>query len=297
MAPSAKSRHIPVHVKEFVGTPGFQVERVDSMDKFIAEDDRIMQAHRDDHYIFILQQSGYTSIMLDFNAIKLDGTNLFYILPGQVHHYIDMKGSSGWFMGMDASLLPNAFRDELVNNAAISQALPLRDAGCISDCFQLLYHVRKQNDDSPHHIKVMHSLITALTGMYAEAYRLAGSCNNHQPTRMQSITKQFKQLLVNHFNTVKSPTEYASMLNISLSYLNEVVKQSTGFPVTYWIQQQVMLEAKRLLYYTDLTVKEIACAVGYDDHTYFARLFKKILQCTPLDFRKQYREMSNHSRS
>jgi len=296
MARSAKIKHIPVHAQEFIAPPGFQVERVDAIDLLADYGDDILQAHRDDHYIFILQESGHTSIMLDFNVMELYGPTLFYILPGQVHHYVATHDVAGWFMAMDASLLKDAFRDELVSNTPTRQALVLNDAAYISQCFRLLHDVRKQDSASPYHIQVMHHLLAGLTGMFAEAYSMAGKSNNSQPTRVESITKEFKQLLVKHFTTVKSPVEYAAMLNISLSYLNEVVKQSTGFPVTYWIQQQVMLEAKRLLYYTGLSAKEIAYSLGYDDHTYFARLFKKTLQCTPLNFRRQYRELSNHSR-
>lgn len=296
VAQPAKIKHIPVHAQEFIAPPGFQVERVDAIDLLNDYGDDIMQAHRDDHYIFILQESGHSSIMLDFNMVELHGATLFYILPGQVHHYIAIRNVAGWFMAMDASLLKDAFRDELVSIATSQQVLTLTDAGYISQCFNLLYNLLKQDSAGPYHIQVMHSILAGLTGMFAEAYCLAGKASSNQPNRVESITKQFKQLLAKNFTTVKSPAEYAGMLNISLSYLNEVVKQCTGFPVTYWVQQQVMLEARRLLYYTSLSVKEIAYCLGYEDHTYFARLFKKILQCTPLDFRKQYRELSNHSR-
>ena len=89
---------------------------------------------------------------------------------------------------------------------------------------------------------------------------------------------------------MKSPGAYAAALNISTSYLNEAVKDTTGLPVSYWIQQEVVIEAKRLLYYTDKTVKEIAYELGFDDHAYFSRLFVKAEGITALTFRKQYRE-------
>ena len=89
---------------------------------------------------------------------------------------------------------------------------------------------------------------------------------------------------------MKSPAEYAAALNLSLSYLNEAVKACTGFAVSYWIQYEVILEAKRLLYHTDYNVKEIANELGYEDHAYFSRLFKKMVVQTPVEFRRRYRE-------
>jgi AraC-like DNA-binding protein len=52
----------------------------------------------------------------------------------------------------------------------------------------------------------------------------------------------------------------------------------------------VVLEAKRLLYYTDMDVKEIAFSLGYEDHTYFSRLFSKVAGIPPGAFRRKFRE-------
>lgn len=80
------------------------------------------------------------------------------------------------------------------------------------------------------------------------------------------------------------------LLNVSESYLNEALKKTTGFPVSYWILHEVMLEARRMLYYTELNVKQIARGLGYPDPAYFSRLFSKAAGLTPLAFRQQYRK-------
>ncbi len=60
--------------------------------------------------------------------------------------------------------------------------------------------------------------------------------------------------------------------------------------VSYWIMQEVVLEAKRLLYYSEMNTKEIAHTLGYEDHTYFSRIFKRTANLTPLEFRRHYRK-------
>ncbi len=77
----------------------------------------------------------------------------------------------------------------------------------------------------------------------------------------------------------------AAQLHITPLYLNEIVKEITGFPASYWIHQEIMLEAKRLLYYTNLDVKQIAFDLGYEDHAYFSRFFKKNTGLTAGEFR------------
>ena len=86
---------------------------------------------------------------------------------------------------------------------------------------------------------------------------------------------------------MKSPAEYAKTLNISSAYLNECVKSTTGNSVSYYIQQRIILEAKRLLYHSGKSVKEIAVELGYDDYPYFSRLFSKVTGMTALAFRNK----------
>jgi len=95
-------------------------------------------------------------------------------------------------------------------------------------------------------------------------------------------------MLAMKYKTMKSAGEYASALHLSLSYLNEAVKEATVFTVSYWIQHEILLESRRLLYYGGGSVKEIAHELGYDDHAYFSRMFKKAVGRSPGGFRAQY---------
>jgi len=87
---------------------------------------------------------------------------------------------------------------------------------------------------------------------------------------------------------MKSPSQYASKLNISPVYLNEAVKKTTGQTVSDYIQREIMTHAKRLLFYTNLSIKEIALELGYEDWAYFTRLFTKTSAISPRQFRKKH---------
>jgi AraC-like DNA-binding protein len=89
---------------------------------------------------------------------------------------------------------------------------------------------------------------------------------------------------------LKRPSEYASELNLSPAYLNEAVKKMTELSVSDCIRNEIVLQAKRLLFYTHQSVKEIACSLGYDDYSYFTRLFTKSAGVSPTQFRKNYRK-------
>ncbi len=92
-----------------------------------------------------------------------------------------------------------------------------------------------------------------------------------------------------NYKTLKSPSEYAEKLNISRGYLTEAVREVTGKPAQHWIHQEILIEAKRLLAFTHLTIKQIAYELGYDDHTYFSRLFSKLEDESPSEFRNSNR--------
>jgi hypothetical protein len=70
-----------------------------------------LDAHRDDHYLFFLIEKGKSQAMVDFHQFALNGNDLFFILPGQIHRYIyASKEITGWFLAIDAGLIPDEFR-------------------------------------------------------------------------------------------------------------------------------------------------------------------------------------------
>lgn len=245
-------------------------------------------AHRDDHYMFIVQQAGEFTLEIDFDEVVIRGAAICFVAPGQVHKYVKWSGEQVWFLCADVSQVSEANRDifdsypqvvSIPEQDIIFKALPILDQ-LLQDRNQLVV---------PHQL-------AAILGMMAAAI-LATQAKKHPfNSQRYHIVHQFRQLTREKYKDVKQVQQYASLLNITPLYLNEVVKEVTGFPASYWIQQEIMLEAKRLLYYTVNDVKQIAYELGYEDHAYFSRFFKKNTGITPLTFRDKNHELSNHTR-
>lgn len=79
----------------------------------------------------------------------------------------------------------------------------------------------------------------------------------------------------------------AEKLNISAGYLTDVLKQESGKTALEHIHIYLISEAKNKLKSEDKTVSEIAYALGFDNLSYFTRLFKKEVGITPILFKKQ----------
>jgi AraC-like DNA-binding protein len=266
---------------------GVSIYKIDGMDIELAKD---LGVHRDNHGSFFFQERGYSSLMVDFREIRLEGRGVFCILPGQVHYPIDTLNASGWFLATDMMVLDEQHRAVVEEYA--QNSLPVRitehQSETLSKSLSLLEDIFNAADD--HKQVVLQSMLKVCLSIFASLFENEIRKNTSVNSRPGIITSGFRKLLTKQFKTVKSPADYAAAMNITPSYLNEVVKDTTGRPVSYWIQNEVVLEAKRLLCYTSLSVKEIAFTLGYEDHAYFSRLFRKAAGKSAGQFRDTYRE-------
>jgi AraC family transcriptional activator of pobA len=284
-------KHIPIHKLAESENIGLEIRH--SADVDIVSIGKAMGIHRDDHYIFFLMEAGTASMMIDFAEVSIPEQSIYYVLPGQVHHRIDHIHAQGWFLAVDTLLVPKEFRLIFENQLLLQQPYQLNQQQYqhTQSLIQLLNNYLLNNKQSPFYVDILRSLLNAFTGVAACGYHHLNH-NGSKHSRPVQIAQEFKSLVSDSFKIEKRPIAYAGMLNITEAYLNEVLKKATGFPVSYWITHEVILEAKRLLYYTQLNVKEIAHQLGYDDHTYFSRLFKKTAGVTPLGFRSKYTSSS-----
>lgn len=95
----------------------------------------------------------------------------------------------------------------------------------------------------------------------------------------------FSELISNTISQNLSVKNYADRLHITTDKLNEICKQNYGSSPKTIILDKKITEAKRLLYFTDLTVKEIAFKLGFEDGSYFSRIFKQKTNISPTDFK------------
>jgi AraC family transcriptional activator of pobA len=264
---------------------GLQIKVFKAVDNHQQERD-YFTAHRDDHYIFFLLTKGSGTLKVDFQDILLNAGQLYYILPTQIHTRIKTGSAEGWFVAVDTSLIPADLRE--VFEYRLDVQLPCKLTEHELTQYQTMLgllqveFIHRQGDQF--YVSIIHTLVQSFLGMAASTYNSLETTSN-KPSRAAELARQFKTLLANHIQSIKSPSAYASKLNVSTGYLNEAIKEVTGSTVSYWIQQELFREAKRLLYHSDTDVKEIAYELGFKDHSYFIRSFRKAIGLSPLKFR------------
>jgi len=252
---------------------------------------RDLGAHRDDHYIFFLLKKGSGSMMIDLQKVDMKTGQLYYILPAQVHHHIRTNRAEGWFLAIDTSLVPAECR--IVFEGKLNLQLP-----CILqpallkqylDVLSLLHERYSGANKARFDTLVIRALLQSFLAMAANAYDDLPE-PNQTLSRPAELSRQFRMLMTENIRSIKSPSGYSTRLNVSESYLNESVRRITGFSIRYWIQQEILLEAKRLLYYSEFNVRQISYELGYEDPSYFSRFFRKAAGMSALEFRALYRK-------
>ncbi|RFZ92904.1 AraC family transcriptional regulator [Mucilaginibacter conchicola] len=275
-------QHIPVYGLPPGSNPGIMLMR-EAFNGSMQQQD-IERAHRDGGFTFIVQEEGKTHLEVDFQTCYLSAPAIIFIHPSQIHRVIAFESAvvSTWMI-TEENLRPEYL--QLLNGLMPVNALPVKPeiVETLSEAAALSLKLAEQKEGLLHH-PILQDSCNTLVGLVISQYQSQGKATREH-TRTEELTRSFKQYLEHHFKSVKTPSAYAASLNITTSYLNECVKAATGKSVSQHIRQRVILEAKRLLYHSTKSIKEISADLGYDDHSYFSRLFARSAGMTPAMFR------------
>jgi AraC-like DNA-binding protein len=124
-------------------------------------------------------------------------------------------------------------------------------------------------------------LLILCTRLYKEKTELTNFDKNQL-----DIVREYNYLVESNFKTKHQVADYAEMLNKSPKTLSNLFKKYNEKSPLQVIQNRTILEARRLLRYSDKSIKEIAYEIGYEDIQSFSRFFKKIQGVSPSEFKK-----------
>jgi YesN/AraC family two-component response regulator len=114
---------------------------------------------------------------------------------------------------------------------------------------------------------------------------LASSSSLPQSTNM--LVKQASAYIQQNYPRSFSLEELSATIGVSKSYLSRIFKIGTGISLWDYLHRFRVQKAKDLLLLTDESITEIAAAIGYEDTSYFSRVFSDIAGCSPRAFRQQ----------
>ena len=276
-----------VPVINFLEHPGIgvRIEQIKNADISKHPFNELMEPHKHDYFTCLLVEEGSIDMLVDFQKITSSRNKLFISRPGQAHRLIKATPLTAYYLAIDNFLINDQVRDVL--EQSLTEVLLINLTTREADWFKSLMDLMVKSADKIN-IQAMHALATSFMLQAASIYQQKESgVTSHYSANQINITKKFRQLVRYHYKALKRPGEYAEIMNLSVSYLNDTIRKVTGFSLSYFIQREIMLEAQRLLYDSGLSVKEIGLELGYEDYKYFSRVFNEVTGISPGEFRQK----------
>lgn len=268
--------------------------RVYNFDGNLPDEADLLLPHRKNHYLIVLMRKGGTRQWLDMTPYTLKSNTVYFYVPNRI---IVKEGTDAiWATGI-------AFTKEFLSlqeNSAMAK-LPIIESlkgghELLLEDHDLVFvedHLAKINQEYHNPGEWQQRMLTAyLTVFLTYLSRLYVEQHKGIDTSVDKVLLRTFQSKINEsFKELKEVGDYASELNISAGHLSEVVKIQSGKPAIKHIHERLVLEAKRLLFHTNNSLKEIAFDLGFSDASYFNRFFKRETEVTPAEYRTKIREM------
>lgn len=269
---------------------GVSCIKVERLEPAFKDMQNICSSHRHNFYKIIWVTKGRGTHFIDFNHYPIKPHSLCFISLGQIQTLELTEDVTGYMI-----MFTNEFFSLELQNKHILSQLPFFDIVntdpvlYVNDGEAAIFNYIVQKLEREYHSNAIDRddmLCAFLRILLIEVKRLYCPAQTiYTAESSVLIAKKFMLLIETHFLVTTSVSEYAKILNITANHLNETVKKTTGRTAGEWIRNRLVLEAKRLLIYSELTISEIAYHLNFDNVSYFGRLFKKYTDCSPGDFR------------
>lgn len=251
---------------------------------------RIRPHAHPDHMQIMLIHGGGGHVQLEDSRHPIPVPAVLVLPAGCVHQFRFDPGTDGFVITAALGLLNSATAGDarLAQAVARPAVLPLSGAGLdlpeVIVTFEGL--LREFVWDAP-------GRRTAILALYMRllviVLRLSIAQDRPAPApgdRDQDLLMRYRTLIEAHFRDQRSPAFYAAALAVTPARLNAACKARAGRTATTILHDRILLEAKRLLVYTDHGVARIAQMTGFDDPAYFSRFFAQRGGISPAGYRK-----------
>ena len=240
--------------------------------------------HRHNFYMVVLILRGSGEHIIDFEKFAIQPGRLFFVVPGQIH-VLKTSQSAKYFTvqftpGFIAAHSDQSIPFEGYNFLDISK----EETDELSHLFR---HLLKE-EEAKHSNNTLLNLYLAIL---LEKIRMAIGPQPTAPRKINPIMARFMKLVEEYYSKGLLVRDYAEELNVSANYLNILSKRETGISASSHINDRVMLEAKRLIVYSDSSISQIAYELNFCDTSYFIKRFRQETGLTPGDFKTGYYKM------
>jgi AraC-like DNA-binding protein len=254
------------------------------------------EPHRHNYYEIFYFLRGAGEHDIDFRTYPIRDNSIHFISPGQVHQVRRSPESHGYIL-----LFTAEFYAVNLGKERIFAELPFMSQSSPNPVLLLSEHQQSPfletikmfeaelRADRAHREEMLRAYLNIFLvharRLFEETARADGS-----GSPAHELIDRLRILIEHHFTTIHAAGAYAEMLSVSQNHLNTTVRKLLGRTIGDLVHERIILEAKRLLFHTELSVKEIAFGLNYDDPSYFTRFFRRHAGISPQEFREASRK-------
>ena len=242
-------------------------------------------------YMLLLVESGQGEHRIDFVDYSLSSNSFLFVRPGQVQEWINYQTLKGEVILIDPLSLPHeeGFSGRLMQRLSLDHwpnSITLSDsvkADLLASLHRLQQDINGFDATEMDITLVQHELVGLLLRM-ARWFKKNEDTPDINP-RSQKTFELFKQLLEQEYKHQHNLSFYAHRLGYAQSTISRACKRAEGFSAKIIIDQRIILEAKRMLVHSPLSIAEIGYNLGFSEATNFNKFFRRLEGTTPQLFR------------
>jgi AraC family transcriptional activator of pobA len=233
-------------------------------------------------------QAGHAVLDVEGEVREIGEPSIQVVPPMSVHGFRFSKDIAGYVMTLATPLI------DWLQDSLADAPPSLRQAGCYpvgadkGYVDMLCERIdREYATPAPGRDFVLHSLIGALASWVCRQ-QLQRRAELWRPERSQMHVAAFTRLVEQHYREHWPVGRYASELAITSAQLNNVSRRVLGQSALEHLHQRLLLETKRNLVYTTMTVAQISDLLGFSEVAYFSRFFRRLEGASPTQFRQRH---------
>lgn len=248
----------------------------------------VEEPHRHSSYVLVFFTNGSGTHEIDFTTFRIQAGSMFFLQPGQIHHWSLSEDIDGFIIFYSQEMYNLYFGQKRIDEYPFYSSVNNKPE-VVFDANEskaiLPYFANMVTEIRENKMLKQDKIMNLLDIIHIEIARKHKTTNLYEAHSYNVKIKDFELLLERYFKIQKTASFYASQLHITLKHLNRICNEILKKTTTEVIIDRIILETKRMLMDKKLTINEIATALGYDDYSYFTRLFKKHVGMTPTAFR------------
>jgi AraC-like DNA-binding protein len=247
----------------------------------------VSRPHKHDFYLLLYVTRGGGTHTIDFREYPIVPGIFFFMTPGQVHSWKLVPDTDGHILFFTRDFYQMQLNQSSLVDFPFFHSLSAvphlrlqhqETVGLLIEDMTVEFNGQKNAD-----LRILRSYLDLVLLLLAREYQSGGETVTYS---VNFKLRKLEQLIEKNFLKLKRPNEYADLINLSPSYLNNLCKENLGKTLTELIQDRVLLEAKRLFAYTDYTASQVSHTLNFSDPSYFTKFFKKNTGLTPEQFKE-----------